>query len=246
MLKNILCLSLIVVSFQGRADNMELPVDTNVKDYKKISNLLPTTYFVPQEKDISCKGQYSNSGPVYKGTEKTKIQELDGTVIATVCTRFFKYLAMEGSAVLTDRGHGEVAVNYSGAVGATKRFHALDRCTFGEGTKRDLCLLPYHTLAADNNIHKIGDIIFIPKAVGLVLEDGSKHEGFFIVRDTGGAFRGAGAQRVDMFTGTDPDNDNAFREAGFDRRNPMEAFKVNGDSAEVIKLKLKEKFGELY
>jgi 3D (Asp-Asp-Asp) domain-containing protein len=239
-------LLLLLSIFSLNSYSQNIPEQVNPTDSQKISNLLPTTYFVPQEKNISCVGQYGGTGPVYNGKEKSQILELDGSLIATVCTRFLRYLNMEGSAILKDRGHGEVAINYSGVVGSQKRFHALDRCSFGEGTRRDLCLLPYHTLAADNKVHKIGDVIYVPKADGIVLPDGSIHEGFFIVRDTGGAFTGVGGQRVDMFTGTDPDNDNKFREAGFQKTNPLEAYKISGASAEAIKLRLKDKFEELY
>ena len=238
MTKTLILLSLL--SFNLFAQ--ELPSQVNPVDSQKISSLLPTTYFLPQEKNISCVGQYGGNGTVYTGKEKSQILELDGSLIATVCTRFYRYLTMEGSAVLKN----QIAINYSGVVGNQKRFHALDRCAFGEGTRKDLCLLPYHSLAADNKVHKIGDVIYIPKADGIVLPDGSIHEGFFIVRDTGGAFTGVGGQRVDMFTGTDPDNNNKFREAGFERTRPLEAFKINGASAEAIKLRLKDKFEELY
>ena len=127
-----------------------------------------------------------------------------------------------------------------------KRFHVLNRCLYGEGVKRDLCLLPYHTLAADNTVHRIGDVIYVPKADGLTLPDGTIHKGFFIVRDTGGAFLGIGGQRVDMFVGTELDTNNIFSRAGLDRRNPMKAYKVTGDSAAYVRQQLKDQFGDLY
>jgi 3D (Asp-Asp-Asp) domain-containing protein len=257
MLQPLLWVSLLIFASCGKSpsttssnpievqdNNLDAPHDLNVKDIKKISTLLPTTYYVPQEKEVSCKGKYG--GNVYDGSELSEIHELNGDLIANVCTRFFKTLLMEGTAILRDRGQGEVAINYSGAVKGDKRFHVLDRCSYGEGTKRDLCLLPFHTLAADNKAHQIGDIIYIPKANGLVLPDGSIHEGYFVVRDTGGAFNGIGARRVDMFTGTQPDNNNVFMKAGFDKKNPMAAYKIQGSSADIVKARLKHRFGELY
>ena len=222
----------------------DAPSDIDSADAAAISKLRPTTYYLAQEKNVDCKGKYG--GINYNGTERSDIIEVDGSVIANVCTRFYKTLLMEGSAILQDRGHGEISINYGGVIGGTKRFHHLDRCVYGEGIRRDLCLLPYHTLAADNKVHKVDDIIFIPKAVGLELPDGTKHEGYFIVRDTGGAFTGAGGSRVDMFTGTDPDNRNVFLAAGFQKSNPMPAYKITGSSAEVVKQKLKDRFGDLY
>lgn len=218
----------------------------NPADVKAIDSLLPTMYYTAMEKDIPCTGKYGRSGPIYKGSEKSKIVDKAGNLIETVCTRFFRVLNMEGSAILKDRGQGEVAVNYSGVVGGVRRFHKLGKCIYGEGIKPDLCLLPYHTLATDNKVHKIGDIIYMPKAEGLHLPDGSVHEGFFIVRDTGGAFVGIGAKRVDMFTGTDPDHDNVFLKAGFHHKEPTEAYKIEGPSADIIRERLQAKFGNLY
>lgn len=223
---------------------IDAPQEIDSHDVRKLSTLLPTTYYVPQEKQISCSGKYGNV--TYNGSEKSDIHELNGSLIATVCTKFYKTLLMEGTAILQDRGLGEQAINYSGVVGGEKRFHVLDRCTYGEGIKRDLCLLPYHTLATDNKAHQPGDIIYIPKAHGLRLPDGSVHEGYFIVRDTGGAFNGIGPRRVDMFTGTEPDSNNVFSRAGFHKQNPLPAFKVQGASADIIKQRLKDRFGSLY
>ncbi len=212
----------------------------NPEDVKRIADLLPTMYYIADETKANCKGKYGSV--TYNGTEKSKIRTMEGKVIATVCTRFYRILMMEGSAILRNN----ISVNYSGIVGDEKRFHVVDRCVYGEGVKRDLCLLPYHTLATDNKVHHIDEILFVPKAVGLVLPDGSKHDGYFIVRDTGKAFQGIGAQRVDMFTGIDPDYSNVFQRAGFHHKKPMEAYKVSGPSAEVIKGNLRSRFGVIY
>jgi hypothetical protein len=134
-------------------DHSYPPIIVNESDLQTLPDLLPTTYFTAKESEISCRGRYGRRGPLYRGTEKTALQEMDGTVIATVCTRFYKVLAMEGSAILKDRGQGEMAINYSGKVRKKPRFHRLGKCSFGEGVQRDLCLLPYHTLAADNKVH---------------------------------------------------------------------------------------------
>jgi len=201
-------------------------------------------YYVPQEANVECRGSYGNAS--FNGSERTKILNLDGREIATVCTRFYKFLLMEGTAILNDRGAGKVTVNYGGVIGGVKRYFPVSRCSYGEGVKKNLCLLPYHTVAADNKIHKVGDILYIPKAEGLVMPDGTLHDGFFIVRDTGSAFNGIGPQRVDLFTGIDPDFNNVFSRAGFNHKKPLPAFKVLGDSAERIKDRLKDRFGVLY
>lgn len=214
------------------------------RDVLRIANVLPTMYYTPRESEVACAGTYRRRK--YSGKEKVKLLTREGKAIATVCGRFSAVLLMEGSGVLRDRGQGPIAINYGGKVRGTHRYHRLGRCQLGEGIRKDLCLLPYHTIAADNRIHLINEIVYVPAARGIALPDGSIHDGFFIVRDTGGAFQGIGAQRVDLFTGTDPDFNNAFQRAGFHHKNPLEAYKVSGDSAEFIREKLKEKFGELY
>ena len=215
------------------------PEEVNV-----INDLKPTMYYVAQEEDTSCAGRYR--GETFNGSEKKAVRDLQGRVLATVCARFGKVMDMEGTAILRDRGQGPVTLNFAGRVNGEIRYREMDRCKFGEGVRPNLCLLPYHTIAADNTVHKIDEIIFIPDAVGLALPDGSTHEGFFIVRDTGGAFNGIGPQRIDLFTGLDRDLDNVFSRAGFNHNRPMEAFKVKGVSADIIRERLKVKFGDLY
>ncbi len=220
------------------------PADVYQRDMNQIPDILPTMYYTPNEADIKCKGRYGKRN--FKGTEKTRLLTPEGKLIATVCSRFAYTLLMEGSAVLKDRGQGKRAVNYGGKVRGSARYNYVNRCKYGEGIRRNLCLLPYHTIAADNKVHKVNEIIYVPAAKGIELPDGTLHGGFFIVRDTGGAFNGIGSQRVDMFTGTDPDFRNAFQQAGFHHKRPLDAFKIKGDSAENIRQRLREKFGDLY
>ncbi len=227
-------------------DNTDInqPPRVRPEEVAQIAELKPTMYYVAQEEKVNCKGRYRSVE--YVGTEKSNILDPQGRTIATVCTRFLKTLDMEGTGILKDRGAGKVTVNFAERINGQIRYHAVKRCIYGEGVKPDLCLLPYHTIASDNKVHKIDEIIYIPRAEGIELPDGTRHEGYFIVRDTGGAFDGVGAQRIDLFTGLDPDNNNVFFNAGFNHNTPMEAFKVKGESAEIIKKRLQERFGEIY
>ena len=88
--------------------------------------------------------------------------------------------------------------------------------------------MPYHTIAADLKSHPVGTFIFIPKAKGLLLPDGRIHNGFFVVRDTGGAFRNVGYARIDLFVGDENDQENVFSRAGIHHRLPIKAFKLEG------------------
>lgn len=213
-------------------------------DMVKIPDVRPTTYYIANEAKVSCKGKYGRK--TYTGKEKQSLLTPNGKYIATVCSRFGALLLMEGSGILKSRGAGPIPVNYGRRVKGQARYTILDRCKFGEGVRGNLCLLPYHTIATDNKVHKVDEILYIPAAKGIELPDGTKHDGTFIVRDTGGAFKNTGGKRVDLFVGTAPDFDNVFQRAGFDKTKALDAYKIKGESAERIKDNLKEKFGELY
>jgi len=238
--KLLLCLavfSTMLLAFAQSQNNEDNLIVTD--DLQKIPDILPTTYYLAFETRTSCKGIYR--GVEYKGDELSDVLTPSNEVLAQVCTRFLQVLKMEGSGVLKDRGQGAVTINWAG----NGRFRVLDRCRYGEGTK-DYCLLPFYTIAADLKIHKPGEVIFVPAAKGLKLPDGTDHLGFFEVRDTGSAFVGIGAQRVDLFIAEQDDSNNVFRNAGFHHKIPTAAFKVTGESAVRAKSLLKEKFKTLY
>lgn len=262
-MKLILCLLLLssIACSKNNTDNPTLPErkevpqfpetnsdeDTTVireideRDVVAIPDLLPTMYYTPEEAKVNCKGRYGRTN--YNGKERTSIRTMSGKVITTVCTRFYRILVMEGSAVLKNG----MTINYSGkASNGSYRFHITDRCIYGEGIGRDNCLLPYHTIAGDKKVHFVGEIIYIPAAKGILLPDGTQHDGYFIVRDTGGAFNDIGSSRVDLFVGLDPDYSNAFQRAGFHHKKRLEAFKIEGASADVVKEQLRAKFPEIF
>ncbi len=224
----------VLFSFSANAINI-----INSNDAKEIKPLLPTTYYIADEEKTSCVGPYGQH--TYDGSEISEIKTPNNELIAKTCTRFFKVLCMEGTGILRDRGQGRQTINWAG----DKRFIIMDKCTYGLGVDY-LCLLPYHTIAADLSEHKVNDIIFVPRTKGLILPDGSTHNGIFVVRDTGGAFRGIGPQRVDFFIANESDSSNVFKRAGFHHKKPEKAYKLSGESkVSAIKL-LKEKFPLLY
>lgn len=220
------------------------PIEIETGDLKRVPSIRPTTYYITNEKNTSCKGRYR--GVSHTGKETRDLYTPEGKFIATVCKRFASVLLMEGSGILKDRGAGELVVNYARKIKGQARYNIENHCKFGHGVRQDLCLLPYQTIAANNKVNRIGEIFFVPAAVGLRLPDGTLHDGTFIVRDTGGAFNNAGANRVDLFVGTELDTNNVFQRAGFDKTRTFEAYKVKGRSADRIKEKLRLKFGELY
>lgn len=216
-----------------------LSINSYASEMTRMADLLPTTYYTAQESKVSCKGKYRNIE--YDGTEKSHVKTPKGEIIATVCTRFFKVLCMEGSGILADRGHGPITVNWAGKY----KFQVQRKCLLGHGVSPRDCLLPHHTVAADLKAHKVGDIFYIPAAKGIKLPDGTIHNGYFIVLDTGGAFRGIGAQRVDLFIGLESDSNNVFKAKGFHHKKPLKAFKISGDLKIEAFQSLKDKFGDL-
>lgn len=195
---------------------------TILLDQVPLPDVSPTTYFIADETKVSCSGRYA--GIEYYGDERSEVLQPNGDLIAEVCTRFFKVLSMEGTGRLKDRGKGSLTVNWAGEY----RFRVMEKCIFGEGVQKNLCLIPYHTIAADLESHELGSVVFIPKAKGLMLPDGRIHNGLFLVRDTGGAFRGRGFNRIDLFVGNQNDENNIFIKAGMSHRQKFAAYRLEG------------------
>tara|TARA_Y100000590_G_scaffold470711_1_gene668273 strand:+ start:127437 stop:128078 length:642 start_codon:yes stop_codon:yes gene_type:complete len=212
----------------------------NPRDMLELPKLLPTTYHIANEEQTNCKGKYRSRR--YNGRERTNILTPKGTKIATVCSRFAAVLAMEGTGILS-KENGGMTVNWAG----NYRYKVMRKCKYGLGV-RGLCLLPFHTLAADNKVHRPGDIIYIPfvKESNIELPDGSLHSGLFQVRDTGGAFQGVGSKRVDMFVHTQNDRDNVFVKRNIHKPNQFKAYKLIDESKDQAIKYLREKFPEIY
>ena len=166
-------------------------------------NLVPTIYFI---KLMSIHEQ--------KCETKKTIYDVTGKSLLQLCPNLYKKCVIEGTCALLDADdinaieeweysnslHDINLINYVKLKNGVPLFQKVDtaRCPFGYGVK-GMCLDPFYTLAADLNFHKPGDVIFIPKIVGVVLPNGERHSGYFIIRDKGGAIKGA--NRFDFFTG---------------------------------------------
>jgi 3D (Asp-Asp-Asp) domain-containing protein len=55
------------------------------------------------------------------------------------------------------------------------------------------------TVAIDKNLIPKRSVLFIKETVGLIMPDGSAHDGYWYASDTGGAIKG---QRIDLYTGS--------------------------------------------
>ena len=67
-----------------------------------------------------------------------------------------------------------------------------------------------------------------------------------MVRDTGGAFRGVGPKRVDLFVGKEGDRDNVFSRAGMNHHTDEKAFRLEGPRKETAIKFFKENFPLLF
>ncbi len=90
--------------------------------------------------------------------------------------------------------------NYVGTANGNYVFQEIDlkTCAFTFGAS-GWCLSPNYSVAADPKFHKPGDVIYLPDLAGARLPNGEIHDGYFIVKDTGGAIKGP--DRFDFFLG---------------------------------------------
>lgn len=154
------------------------------------SELIPTVYYKPT---------------VYRDRSKCPAKNLknmvdvDGRILTVLCDTDFNRCLMQGSCFV----HHDDKVksfNYHSTKNSIPRFVEvnLDDCPYGYGVKNS-CLDPYFSIAADLAIYNPGDVIFVPRVVGVTMPNGEVHDGFFVIRDSGGNIKGPG--RFDFFTG---------------------------------------------
>jgi 3D (Asp-Asp-Asp) domain-containing protein len=113
------------------------------------------------------------------------IYSRDGFFIGAYPSAFIKSLLMEGSGVLAD---GRL-INYSGRCrfGVGTCYEPLDEAQypFGRGAGRR-ALVPFKSVAVDPRLVAIGEPLYIPEFDGLVMPDGTRHDGCVRADDTGG------------------------------------------------------------
>ena len=150
---------------------------------------------------------------------------ISGQPLFKICKQNYNNCVIEGTCALADEDV-ELLNFVKSDKNGVPLFETVDtsRCPYGLGVS-NICLDPYYSVAADLNYYKAGDVIFIPKLRGLALLSGEKHPGYLIVRDRGGAIKGA--TRFDFYTGfnhfaKDP---NPFNEFGLSQSKNMFEFR---------------------
>lgn len=217
--------------------------------------LSPTVYYtqvmnmdkkcLPRESIVTfLDAKYMDIGPRALNSRKNKP--------ITACQSVYKKCAIEGScALVNSRGRSleQLAdenieiINYQAQGKNTGRYYFShieeDRCPYGLGVKK-ICLDPFFTVAADLNFYKAGDVIYVSALEGVKLPTGEVHDGYMIVRDRGGAIKGA--NRFDFYSGFLPYRHpkNVFFEIGLANEKNKEIFfeKVTDDKViEEVHLK---------
>ncbi|MEN0059406.1 MAG: 3D domain-containing protein [Bdellovibrio sp.] len=167
--------------------------------------------------------------------EKTSLIDAQGKKLLTVCRETLDACLMQGSCGVKQKGKTQT-FNVMGRYEGQDRFFRIDQeeCRFGYGV-RSSCLEPFYTLAADLSIYTPGEVIYIPAVVGLELPDGSKHDGYFVIRDKGRGIKGRG--RFDFFTGHYSWNSskNPFKQLGLGSvKTNIPYFRVRGEVAKKV------------
>lgn len=228
-LLSILMIVLLAVAGCGNKDNV-VGYDSNIEVTPQggtYSSLRPTIYYLPRI-DVNADSCSSNDLVDVRGAR--------GQTIVTLCVKSYKTCLMQGTCLVVQNGIAQL-LNYSGTQGGARFFTFTDRsiCPFGFGVKK-ICLDPYFSVAADLSYHKAGDVIYVPKLRGVALPDGRTHDGYVIVRDTGGNI--VGQDRFDFFTGdlNYKDPRNVFGTMGLaSKKNRFQYTKVSADLAERIR-----------
>jgi len=122
----------------------------------------------------------------------------DGFFFGRVPERYACSLKLEGSGLMRD---GRI-VNYTGSCkyGYGTCFEQLDigDYPFGRGAGQRP-LIPFKSVAVDPRVIRLGEPLYIPEFDGMVLPDGSIHDGCVRADDTGGGIKG---RKMDFFVVT--------------------------------------------
>ncbi len=159
-------------------------------DLQAQGNLSPTIYFHALVRDEG--GNCSSGRPV-------NLYGAKGVTLMSVCSSTLSVCTMEGSCQIA-RGSQLRSFNYDGQANGHSVFFEIKpgECVYGYGVQSS-CLDPFFTVAADTRFHKAGEVLYVPKIAGVMLPNGSRHSGYFIVRDQGGRIKGQ--HRFDFFSG---------------------------------------------
>ncbi len=180
---------------------------------KKTGAGIGTVYYLPVygEKRNCRNDELSN---MKDESEKTIVQLCKDEVWNCAMQGSCFYLDKEGVSLLAYKKMVKIEVPETKKIISQPRFRLnkeLMLCPQGMGAHR-VCLDPYRSIAADPKFHKIGDVIYVPLLKGKKLPNNETHDGYLVVRDTGGNIKGEG--RFDFFIGFDSYRGHLFSQLG--------------------------------
>ncbi len=150
-------------------------------------------YWLAREEDFDEPDEIEHADP-----DAVDLYTRDGQYLGAYPTEYVWHLRMEGSGLLTD---GRV-LNYAGSCryGTGTCYEQLDVNThpFGRGAARRP-LVPFKSVAVDPRLVAIGEPLYIPEFDGVLLPDGSVHDGCVRADDTGGGIK---LRKLDFFVVT--------------------------------------------
>ncbi len=159
-----------------------------------------TIYYTPDYSDLDSS--------LCTGKKNINISDSKNQVGSySLCEKAVSGCMMQGSCIVQINQH-QVLINYHKKQNNVVYFKTVNTsvCPYGLGDSTDnvtsyktMCLDPYKSVAADLLIYRLGDVIYMPDLVGIKLPNGLVHDGYLIVRDSGGNIKGVG--RFDFFTG---------------------------------------------
>lgn len=203
----------------------------STKDFVDGGYATPTVYYIPTitDEDNVCKK--NEKVQVWGLTEDNKVKES-----IKLCRKQFNNCTMQGSCLVMINNK-YYPINFQQQTDGKIIFtqFPLDVCPFGLGAGMT-CLDPFKSVAADLTKYKLGTVLYFPKLKGLYYGMDKPHDGYVIVRDSGGAINGAG--RFDFFSGYTnwKDQNNYFANAGLgDKTNKMKFYIARGKTAEAVR-----------
>ncbi|MEK2688399.1 3D domain-containing protein [Bdellovibrio sp. GT3] len=199
------------------------------KDIVGTSKLKPTVYYFPI---------FDTEKTTCPDSQKVTLYGQGGKTLIRVCKKISDACGLQGSCSIKKNGKIRL-LNILARIKGQNRYFEIDReeCKYGYGV-RTVCLDPFHTLAADLSIYKLGEVIYVPSVIGLILPDGTLHDGYFIIRDKGAGIMGRG--RFDFYSGFMPwyDKTNPFNKIGLaDKNTEVPYIRVTGSKAKEIQVR---------
>lgn len=136
---------------------------------------------------------------------------MEDQVLAQVSSAYKHALSIEGTGRLVN----EKIITFAGRKEGEIRYF-FSRSEYGLGVG-GCALKPFHTIAVDPTKIPLGAVVQIQETVGMLLPDGSRHDGLWRAEDIGSAIQG---DHIDLFVGNG-DQGEVLRRAGILNLQPL-------------------------